>query len=207
MHTIYVATAPEYGKQNFDAVLDAEIEKVKQVYSKPVYIGIADGAKSNWTYLSRHVSFSILDYYHVSEYLSEVSSLFGGECWRLKAYHRLKWEANGARKLLKELKRHQRTYVDTTVPTSLRRAISYFTNNLSHMNYSNAIGLGYPIGSGVIESACKTLVKKRLSQSGMRWHLTSIDQMLLIRGLVLTQGRWKQAWEFYDKLATKTTSY
>lgn len=60
---------------------------------------------------------------------------------------------------------------------------------------------------GVTEAACKTLVKQRLSQSGMRWSLDSIDNVLLIRGLVLTQGRWCQAWNFYDKKNQKDTSW
>ena len=73
LHTTYTACAPQYGKKTFDTVLDMEIEQAKQQFPMAVYVGIADGAKDNWTYLHPHTSVSILDYFHATEYLSDVS--------------------------------------------------------------------------------------------------------------------------------------
>lgn len=207
LHTIYVASAPEYGQKRFEQMLDAEITKVKTVYPHVVYTGVADGAPSNWRYLSDHVSVRILDYYHASEYLSEVAPLFDHSGWLAKAYHRLKTEEGGARKILKALKRRAKGYSTPAIPSVLSKAIRYFSNNLSRMDYPSYSAAGYPIGSGVTEAACKTLVKQRLNQSGMRWNLTSIDHILLLRGLALTSGRWQQAWNYYDQTCQTATSY
>jgi hypothetical protein len=206
MHTIYVGVAPQSGKENFDAILEGEICKVKALYPKAIYTAVADGAKSNWTYLTQYASVCVLDYFHASEYLASVSALFPKE-WLSNACSRLKTEKYGARKLLKQLKRQRKAYAKDKVPEALSKTITYFTNNLSRMNYESYAAQGYPIGSGVTEAACKTLVKQRLSRSGMRWSITSIDDVLIIRGLVLTNGRWRQTWNLYDKNLPKVTSW
>jgi hypothetical protein len=56
MHSIYSACAPEHGKSTFNSVMDNEIEKIKALYPNVVYIGLADGAKDNWTYLEQHTT-------------------------------------------------------------------------------------------------------------------------------------------------------
>ncbi|MBT5707691.1 MAG: hypothetical protein HOI66_15360 [Verrucomicrobia bacterium] len=52
-----------------------------------------------------------------------------------------------------------------------------------------------PIGSGVTEAACKTLVKERMCGSGMKWKSSGASYVLRIRGLIQTEGRWHQFWE------------
>lgn len=71
-------------------------------------------------------------------------------------------------------------------------AILYFENHLSLMKYSAHVQGNLPIGSGVTEAACKTLVKQRLSGSGMRWKETGIQVVLSLRARVQTPGRWSQ---------------
>jgi len=51
--------------------------------------------------------------------------------------------------------------------------------------------MGYPIGSGVTEAACKVVIKQRFGNSGMRWKIDPTQRMLLRRGIVLTEGRWE----------------
>lgn len=65
------------------------------------------------------------------------------------------------------------------------------------MNYTKYQKMGYSIGSGVTEAACKAMVKQRLSQSGMRWNLDNAQGMLITRALTTTAGRWEQFWEKY----------
>ncbi len=74
------------------------------------------------------------------------------------------------------------------------RAVTYFTNNKHRMKYWWHQQEHLPIGSGVVEAACKTLVKQRLSKSGCRWIRPTVDDVLLARGLILTHGRWEQFW-------------
>ena len=63
------------------------------------------------------------------------------------------------------------------------------------MKYSAHVQDNLPIGSGVTEAACKTLVKQRLCGSGMRWKDTGIQVVLSLRALVQTPSRWSQFWE------------
>ena len=51
----------------------------------------------------------------------------------------------------------------------LNSAITYFTNHEHQMNYVQYLKDALPIGSGVTEAACKTLIKQRLCCSGMKW--------------------------------------
>jgi hypothetical protein len=67
------------------------------------------------------------------------------------------------------------------------------------MNYVNYQKAGYPIGSGVTEAACKVVAKQRLSSSGMRWTILAAQHTLLLRGLICTNGRWQQFWNYVDK--------
>ena len=56
--------------------------------------------------------------------------------------------------------------------------------------------MGYPIGSGVIEGACRHLVKDRLERSGMRWHPDGAQAMLDLRATYLN-GEWEAFWSYH----------
>jgi hypothetical protein len=201
MHTIYTACAPEYGKESFDSVMDMELSWVKKQYPRLTYIGLADGAKNNWTYLDTRTEVQILDFFHATEHLAEVSTeMESNETnrrrWLEEACHDLKHKTNGARMILRELKVHRKKY--KTSSEVLNKNIVYLENNLKRMEYSRYRRMGYPIGSGVTEAACKVVAKQRLSSSGMRWSLGTAQHILLLRGLVCTEGRWRQFWNHID---------
>ncbi len=67
------------------------------------------------------------------------------------------------------------------------------------MNYASYRKSHMPIGSGVTEAACKTLVKERLCHSGMRWMEKGAMVVLSLRALMLTQDRWEQFWGKIDQ--------
>src|SRR3990167_8213698 len=76
-HTTYVAAPPEYGKEKFKERLTREIRQVKELYPDAIRIGIAHGAHDNWSFLELHTDEQTLDFYHATEYLSDVAdSLF-----------------------------------------------------------------------------------------------------------------------------------
>jgi hypothetical protein len=72
-HTIYVGATPEYGQAAFMERMEREIAHVKHLYPEAVYVGIADGAQSNWDFLEPHTPVQILDFYHATGYLAEVA--------------------------------------------------------------------------------------------------------------------------------------
>ena len=66
----------------------------------------------------------------------------------------------------------------------IAQALRYFRGNRHRMGYANAKARGLPIGSGVVEAVCKTLVTERLKRSGMRWGPRSGQAILTLRSLV-----------------------
>ena len=55
---------------------------------------------------------------------------------------------------------------------------------------------GYPIGSGVVEGACRHLVKDRMERTGMRWLPSAAQAMLDLRATYLN-GEWNAFWPFH----------
>jgi len=206
IHTIYLACAPEYGKSKFNSRFTEEINNVKtQLSNQSHYIGLADGAKENWTFLEQHVQTSILDYWHVCEYLSKASKAFSKskkaqKNWAKQARKKLKNNKTGSRFLLKEMRGFLKKKLSAKVREELQQAITYFVNHLHQMSYKEQINLNHPIGSGVTEAACKVIVKQRTNQSGMRWNIDTAQKVLNIRALYRTNGRWIQFWDKVDQV-------
>ena len=203
LHSIYLGASPEYGKQKFLERLEREIYSVKLQYPNAKYVGIADGAKINWEFLENHTSFQVLDFYHATEYLSDVSRAVHPQeyshpkqkAWLDDACHRLKHDKNAAENLLTEMMDIPHVDLSVDVKTKLNAAITYFKNQKHRMQYDYYRSMNLPIGSGVTEAACKALVKQRLCQSGMKWGEKGARLLLCLRALVCTPGRFEQFWE------------
>ena len=174
----------------------------KLIYKIPVcdrWKYIADGAKDNWSFLSKHTGHQILDFFHASEYVTKVSEAVYNNKerrseWLTNSCHKLKYEENGARELLDEFIGYRQKRLNEQKREKLESAIKYFTNQLSKMNYSEYIEKEYPIGSGVTEAACKVIVKQRLCNSGMKWKHKGAEGVLCLRSLTYSSDRWGQMW-------------
>jgi hypothetical protein len=209
LHTTYIAAAPEYGKETFFERLSREINRAKESYPKAQTIGIADGAANNWSFLERHTNRQILDFWHASEYLSDASHAVytkksqdnERQEWLKKQCHNLKHKQGAATRILNELTPCTEKRLTKPVQENLDAAISYFSNNINagRMKYSVHTKSNLPIGSGVVEAACKTIIKQRLGGSGMRWKDTGMKVILSLRSLVKTKGRWNQFWDKIDR--------
>ena len=202
-HTIYLGEAPEYGKGTFLHRLEKEIGTIKKQYPDVLYLGIADGAKNNWTFLEKHTSRQLLDYFHVTEYLATVSyAAYPGktdkpkrEIWLNERCTQLKHNSEAVEKLIDKMRRLTRkTSLTKSIKEDLDAALTYFVNHRHMMDYATQIKKQLPIGSGVTEAACKTLVKQRLCGSGMRWKNKGAKVILSLRALVQSKGRWQQFW-------------
>ena len=204
VHTIYLGATPEYGKAKFLSHLQDEINKIKNKYPDSLYIGLADGAANNWEFLNPNTQCQILDFYHATEYLAGASYSFSTleserKAWLHSACHELKHTENAAQTLLTQMKeqydkiKNKKKIADVT-KKKLTSAITYFTNQLPRMNYHEYTAKNLPIGSGVTEAACKTLIKQRLCHSGMRWKDKGASVVIALRALVKTTNRWDQFW-------------
>jgi len=83
-------------------------------------------------------------------------------------------------------------------------ACNYFENNRSRMRYDEYLRAGYPIASGVIEGACRHVIKDRMEQGGMHWALAGAEAMLNVRTIAASDewlrfGSWRQS-EQADRL-------
>jgi len=200
-HTIYIGATPEDGKAQFLERLEREIQRTKARYPQATSIGIADGAASNWQFLTRHTDEQILDFYHASGYLGAVAvalypeNLTQQKQWLDQSCHQLKHDPGGAAQLYQQmLKRSESQGHPKPIQDSLKAAVTYFHNHLHQMDYALYREQQYPIGSGVTEAACKTVIKQRLCCSGMRWKEAGAAVVLSLRTLVLTPTRWNQFW-------------
>lgn len=207
LHTLYVAATPEYGKATFLGRLERELVRVKAAYPEVTYLGLADGAEDNWRFLTPHTDVQLVDFYHASSYLQAVAGATFPRAedqkqratWLTDACHRLKHEPDAARALLQEMKRLPTAGLNALQRQQLQSAITYFYYHHHQMNYAAALEHHWPIGSGVTEAACKTVVKQRLCRSGMRWKDKGAAVVLSLRALMLTPDRWRQFWEKLDQ--------
>lgn len=83
----------------------------------------------------------------------------------------------------------------------LKSSITYFRNHHDKMDYARYQAENLSIGSGVTEAACKTVIKQRLCQAGMRWKTRGARAVLSLRSLVLTENRWSQFWDKVSQYA------
>jgi hypothetical protein len=211
LHTICVGATPEYGKAKFRERFLRELNRVKSAFGNIPYVGLGDGAKDNWTFLTQHTDEQILDFFHASEYVSDVASvLFKGKgreverkSWLQDRLHLLKHEEGGSEKLRLEMEGYlhdvsRKPRLTTDSLSTIRTLMTYFTNQQSRMEYWRYRESGYPIGSGVTEATCKTLIKARFCGSGARWKEKGASFVLSIRSLRLTSQRWQQFWKKID---------
>jgi hypothetical protein len=202
LNSIYVAQAPEYGKESFYSMLEKEIVQVKKKYADIPFIGVADGALDNWLFLQPHVNEQILDFFHATEYLSKVSKAVykkrdKARQWLDSACHILKHETDGAKTVLEQMREFLKKKITNEKKGEISKAITYFSNHLHQMNYAEYLSKNMPIGSGVIEAACKVIIKQRMCNSGMKWTDSGAKTVLLLRCFNETDGKW---WQFWNKV-------
>ena len=71
----------------------------------------------------------------------------------------------------------------------LRELCDFLGNNLHRMRYDRYLRFGYPVATGVIEGACRHIVKDRMERAGMRWKVPGAQAMLEPRALY-ANGDW-----------------
>jgi hypothetical protein len=77
--------------------------------------------------------------------------------------------------------------------TAKGTAIRYLGSRTEQLRYATFVAAGYPIGSGIVESAGKLVVEARMKGSGMHWSPRQITPLLALRGR-LCSGQWTQTW-------------
>ena len=96
----------------------------------------------------------------------------------------------GPQALLAQLQQLLTVYPDNE---TLRSNLAYLQKRQAQMQYPRFVQQGWPIASGMVESANKLVVEARLKGSGMHWHPGHVNAMLALRNLYCND-RWEQEW-------------
>ncbi len=73
---------------------------------------------------------------------------------------------------------------------------TYLTNKSRYLDYPTALAKGWPIATGVIEGACRHLVKDRMDLTGARWGLSGAEAILRLRAL-RSNGDFEDYWRYH----------
>lgn len=174
-------------------------------------VHLGDGQEALWQardeYLSDNNAVDILDLLHVTPRLWQAAKLFHGERSPLVVpfvrqrvtqvlQGKVETVVRGLRRLAGE---HQ---LKSAKKKSLARICRYLYKNRHRMRYDEYLAKGYPIASGVIEGACRHLVKDRMERAGMHWTIEGAQAMLDVRSVYLS-GAWAAFQPFRIERATE----
>lgn len=198
LRTIRLARMPETKKRTLKAATKEEVGRLLAERPDLTVVKIADGALDNWEFLSSEipVGLEVIDFYHAAEHLrTALECAYGeGSAVARQQYEKLRLklrdDPSGVEKIIRSL-RHLRDQHPRK--RKLQTELTYFRRNSQRMNYAALLELNLPIGSGVVEASCKTLVTQRLKRSGMRWSEGGGQAILTLRSLIQSD-RFERAW-------------
>jgi hypothetical protein len=145
----------------------------------------------------------ILDLFHVMERLWKAAWCFFDEATQKPEAHQ--WVEKYLRMLLEGKLRYvisglsqmkTKRELKGTRRKTIEDVVGYFDRNRDRMKYDEYLAKGYPIGSGVVEGACRHLVKDRLERTGMRWRPEGAQAMLDLRATYLNDD-WESFWAYH----------
>ena len=207
----YVARMPEDRAPTFKAAFECALDDVESMLPEDIEkVLVCDGARGLWKYIEDNERFDgyskILDYFHALEHLSAFSEALFGK----KSEDGAKWYDKYREKLLNEdlaahaILRSADYYLEHNPLSKAQRAAAlvqrtFFQRNKHRMTYADFRRRGLPIGSGVVEAACKSIVKSRLCRSGMRWTRKGGQHILHLRAHIKS-ARWDDFWKAFKTL-------
>lgn len=166
------------------------------------WIGLTDGGNGLEQFL--RVNFPrdlelILDFWHASEYLADLAKLLQPHDNEQRQALLTEWcqtmKHQGGQGIVKLLERLPLPPRKPAVREQYDTTLGYLRNNAHRMDYPRYVANGWCIGSGSVESACKTVVNQRLKLAGMRWGEDGTDEMCHLRALFRSEPRqWELFW-------------
>jgi len=196
-------TAPQV--QAIFGWIASEVQERGQGGDKPLVL-LMDGQESLWNAGLEHLPVErfevveILDLLHAASYVWKAVRLFhpdqeaGAE--RLARKQILRLLSGELPLLIRSLRgKANRCGLSGKKRDDLERIIGYFLSNAERMDYQRFLAAGYPIASGVIEGACRTVIKDRMERSGMRWVFDGAHAMMGLRSIGLS-SLWDEFLEY-----------
>ncbi len=167
---------------------------------------LGDGSDWIWRYGRSFLAIGdaeiveILDIMHVYEHLWKV----GNTVFGVGSEEAARWVKPLENKLVEEgpapilAAMQALVTADENAADEVRKAINYVTKHRDRMNYPSFVARRLPIGSGAVESTCKTLLEEREKGAGMRWTQAGAQQVATLRA-VQRSGRWRDFWQTHPQ--------
>jgi hypothetical protein len=179
-----------------------------QQWVRPM-VFLYDGQESLWEARDRYLpatGVNILDLLHVTPRLWQAAHVFHAEgsaaaeqFVRERCLRILQGRVVGVIRGLREMA--TKHGLSGGRKKTLKQVCGYLEKNQERMRYDEYLAAGYPIASGVIEGACRHLVKDRMERAGMHWTAAGAQAMLDVRS-VWVNGDW-EAYQAY-RIACET---
>ena len=204
---------PEKANSGIDLIYDWLLGQslLRNPQGRQPTVHLCDGQEALWqaraAYLPDKNSVDVLDLLHVTPRLWQAAKLFYGERHPLVVpfvrqrvtqvlHGKVATVVRGLRRLATQQK------LNAAKKKSLARICHYLYKNRHRMRYNEYLAKGYPIASGVIEGACRHLVKDRMERAGMHWTLVGAQAMLNVRSVHLS-GQWQAFQQYRIERATQ----
>lgn len=189
-----------------DAALERLVQQAAKYDAPHIQhrVALTDGAEALQDRVQAHFpAFTlILDFIHANEKLWSAANALFGET----APERTPWvetqtlamlEGRTAQVISTLRQLASAPALTTGQHAALTKAANYFERNADYMHYDHYLTNGWPIASGVIEGACRHLVKDRCELSGMRWTKAGAENLLRLRAVV-ENGDWPAYQRFHQ---------
>src|SRR5579871_1757368 len=205
VHTCHIS----YFSRMTDAEAFGELAEVEMrrrgVSQAKAACAVTDGAEwiPGFIDLHRPDALRVLDFPHAAEHLNLLLEALQQAGMKLppntldRCLHILKHRGPGA--LMRCYERLPAAYKEGE---AVQKQMQYFSKRLALMQYPAFQHDGWPIGSGMVESANKVVVQARLKGAGMHWAPHHVNPMLALRTAVCSE-RWDEAWQ--DSVAEHQT--
>jgi hypothetical protein len=211
--TVYLGQMPDEEQRALSSQLTSLIEDVLKQWTGPMprLVYVTDAGHQQTRYYKRVLRRMVnprspgerlkwewvLDYYHACQYVSDLAEVLFGEgreaqAWAAKMRRWLKHKSRGIHRVLHSAAalRERRGLVGSA--KDYDKAYRYLTRRIRYLDYCTYRKLHLPIGSGVTEACCKTVITQRLKQSGMSWKVQGGQTIVDLR-VVYLSGIWDAA--------------
>ena len=185
-----------------DAAFDLLADHLRQlnVTRASTVVFCADGARRYWTRFGKlakdlglKAHLEVIDYTHAKQNLNEIletlpKNLSASKRQAIETHwNNLLWQGE-----ITELGAEIRSHITSAKKRkqALTKYENYFRNNYRRMQYASFRHLGFPTGSGCVESAIRRIINLRLKSPGTFWKRKTAETMLFLRSALLC-GRWK----------------
>jgi hypothetical protein len=187
-----IETAEQFGRRIYAEALRRGLLNAEKV------VMLGDGAEwiKNLAELHFPEAIQIVDLYHTREHVSDLCKILFVPHVDEVVKYRIRWwtdlDEGNVEKIAEEAQ--AKMPEDPTNTENAQKEIAYLIKNKQRMQYAEFRAQGLFVGSGVVEAGCKTVIGKRLKQSGMEWSVRGANAIISLRCMFLS-GRFEEYWE------------